>query len=440
MDYKTLFTKAKELNITDIEVYEKRQKSHSIEMYNGKVSKNEMSDVTSFSTRALYDGKMGYVQFENADEDVDQLLAKLIENASSITSKKENFIWGGSEEYPTLPARENDYAKITYAEKVELLNKIANKINNYSELVYMVPGVDYEESETTIRIVNSKGLDLSGTTALAYVSGQVISKKDDTTKTSYFSSGAKMFADFNVDEIAEKAAKEAVDKLGGEPCLSGAYPVVLNKDAMGGLLAAFVSMFSGASAMNKLTALDGKENQLIMDKRINIVEEPLNDSTLFNRTFDDEGVSCYNKYFVENGVFKGFAHNLKTAKYFNTTSTGNGYKSRDGIGVSYCNVFINNGDNTYDELISSVEKGLLITELGGLHAGVNSVSGDFSLQSSGFMIENGKVTTPVTLIVLSGNFLKIMNDVDMIANDLKFSLSSVTAPSIKFNSMKVSGK
>ena len=155
-----------------------------------------------------------------------------------------------------------------------------------------------------------------------------------------------------------------------------------------------------------------------MQDCVNIIDAPLDLEAVNAQPFDDEGVACYNKAIVENGVFKTFMHNLKTAKKFNTTTTGNGVKAGNSISAGSYNLFIEKGDKTKEELIASVEEGLLITDLSGLHAGLNPISCDFSCQSSGYYIKNGKIERPVTLIVVSGNFLRMMNEIEAIGSDI----------------------
>ena len=158
--------------------------------------------------------------------------------------------------------------------------------------------------------------------------------------------------------------------------------------------------------------------------------------------FDDEGVPCKTKLVVENGVFNGFLHNLKTANFFKTEPTGNGFKLGVAGAVSTrpTNLFIKEGNKTKDEIIATVEDGLYITDVQGLHAGLNPVSGDFSAQASGFRIEQGKITYPVSLIVVSGNFLKLLQDVVIVGNDEFISYNGVSAPSIKVRELSISGK
>ena len=91
MNYKLLFEKAASANITDIEIYETDSKETVITMFNGKIDKNQISNTKSFTARAIYNGKMSYVEFENENEDVDDLINNLVENAKYVTSKKERF-------------------------------------------------------------------------------------------------------------------------------------------------------------------------------------------------------------------------------------------------------------------------------------------------------------------------------------------------------------
>jgi PmbA protein len=71
---------------------------------------------------------------------------------------------------------------------------------------------------------------------------------------------------------------------------------------------------------------------------------------------------------------------------------------------------------------------------------LNPISGAFNLQATGYLIENGKKTQPVTLIVVSGNFFEMLNEVEIVGNDLIKNLMGVGAPSIKVKSLMVSGK
>ena len=184
---------------------------------------------------------------------------------------------------------------------------------------------------------------------------------------------------------------------------------------------------------------DSIEKQIFSDK-ITIVDDPLLKNG-YNSSFDDEGVACRNKILVDKGVLKTYLHNLKSAKLMNCETTGNGFKAgyASNVGIAPSNLFIENGSTSMDEMIASMEEGIIVTEITGLHAGLNAMTGEFSLQSQGWYVKDGKKVKPVNLITIAGNFLEAMKQVEMLGNDGKLNAGSIGSPSILFTSFSVSG-
>ena len=104
------------------------------------------------------------------------------------------------------------------------------------------------------------------------------------------------------------------------------------------------------------------------------------------------------------------------------------------------NCYIVPGDKSLDELCADMKEGYVITSLQGLHAGVDFVTTNFSLQSSGYYVKDGKRERSVTLVTVAANFLELMNKVVAVGNDLEWSYRSVTCPSIAFSECAVAGE
>ena len=153
---------------------------------------------------------------------------------------------------------------------------------------------------------------------------------------------------------------------------------------------------------------------------------------LIHTTAMEKGVKTYNKPVIEKGVFKTFLHNQETAAYFNEKSTGNGYKTGlfGKVTVATNNFALEPGDKSFDELVELVDNGVYLTHVAGIHAGVNPISGSFSLQASGFMIENKQITKPITLFVVSGNFFNLLQNIEYIGNDFEYGLSQIGSASV----------
>ncbi|NLB33310.1 MAG: TldD/PmbA family protein, partial [Tissierellia bacterium] len=125
--------------------------------------------------------------------------------------------------------------------------------------------------------------------------------------------------------------------------------------------------------------------------------------------------------------------------------TGNASKGsyKSSINIAPSNFYVEKGERSLDEMIASVEKGIMITELQGLHSGLNSVSGDFSLAALGFLIEGGKISRPVEQITVAGNYFEMLKNIEETGSDLKFGLPGeayIGSPSLRIKKLSVAGE
>lgn len=442
MNYQALINQAKAMGFSDLEVYVDHSYATSINVFQGKVDKSAIHDAKTLSIRGIFDNKMAYLAIENDEEDFDFILNTLKSNASSLTSNEEFAIFGGSKEYPKVKQIDSGFDRVSMEDKIALVLGLEQAVREYDSRIVFVPHCGYSEVKQTIEIVNSLGLNIKKTNEYAYLVAQAVAKENEDTQSSFEVEVKLEYKDLDIKKIAKKIGEKTLAKLNASPVDSKNYPVIFEREAMADLFSTFGSFFSGEAAIKKLTPLINKEEQKIMSEKISIIDDPLKDGAINLQPFDDEGVACYKKDVVNKGVFKTLLHNLKTAKYFKTTTTGNGFKPSvsASVNVMGTNLYIEKGEKSLEEIITETNEGILITDLAGLHAGANPITGDFSAQSSGFLIEGGKIVRPVNLIVVSGNFLKIMNEVDSVGNDLRLSYDGIGTPSIKFNGLQVSGK
>ena len=161
--------------------------------------------------------------------------------------------------------------------------------------------------------------------------------------------------------------------------------------------------------------------------------------------FDAEGVPTRKKAVIENGRFNTLLHNLKTAHKQGVQTTGNACKAGYAapISVAPSNFYFAPGDISRDELLRLTGDGVMITGMAGMHAGVDAISGDFSLSCKGFTIENGAIGRPVAQITLAGNFFDLLKNVVAFADDLKFGFPSKSwmgSPSVLVEGLSIAGE
>ena len=183
----------------------------------------------------------------------------------------------------------------------------------------------------------------------------------------------------------------------------------------------------------------GKLHEQVASKKLTVVEDGLV-KNVFYRYHDDEGVAINKKNLITKGVLETYLYTLETAKKDGVEPTGNAASA--GKMVAVPNYFyVKPGKKAFEDMIKNIKEGVYITDLQGLHAGMNAKSGNFSLQAQGFMIRDGKVAEPLTLITVAGNLVDVFNNIKDIASDLKLCImDGCSSPSVYIKKMAISGK
>ena len=441
MEFSKLKAIAESLGINEVEAYSVKNNGMDVSFFDGDIIGNTTKMTNVMCVRGVYNNHIATVYTERLDEEgITLALNTIKQNASLITKDEPYIMYEGSKEYPTVVEKESDFDKASAQDKIDLCKKLDELLKSKSELVYKTE-ISYAESESTKEIKNSNGLNCIKGSKNAYIVAEVICMKDGDMKVAYDYIFINKMADINLDKFADKLIDDAVSQFGADSIPSGNYDIVLDKDALRGLMGAYSSAFCADSVLKNMSFLKDKLDTKVFGDNVTLIDDPLNDNSVDQDTFDDEGVATKTKTVVEGGILKTYLHNLSTAKMMDVESTGNGFKPSiaSPVGVQVENLYLKPGEKSLDELFASIGNGVYITGLDGLHAGVNTISGDFSLKASGYNIENGKKTTPVTLIIITSSFQEILNKISYIGNDLEFR-NGFGAPSIALKGIAISGK
>lgn len=437
-----IFALAKEKGFDDYEIFYQTNKSLSLNSYEGKIDefKNTRSGGVSF--RGILNGKSSMTFSEVIDENTAKYLVdNTFEAVQFIEDEDEVLLHDGSGEYKEdLNMYFSEIDEIKMQEKIDYVLNLEAKAKEKGD-IDKVLGAYYSDSNVYIKIANSKGLDLEEEQNYIY-SYIGLSKADEVdTQVEYEDCIA-----YNKDELynntmIEDAKKELFKKLNSKSIKTGNYPCVFRRDAMSELLSAFCDAFNAKACQKGFSPYADKVGEMIASDIITIVDDPHIERGLSTSKFDGEGVATFKKTIVEKGVLKTHLHNLSTAKKAGVTNTANasrgGFKS--DIGISPTNFFIENGTLSFEELVKEMGEGVIITDMAGLHSGLNVVSGNFSLSAKGFYYKNGEYK-PVHQIVITDNFYDMIKRIQNIANDLDLMKSSIASPSIRIDSISVAGK
>lgn len=442
MNYNRLFELAKEKNIQDLELYIKKSKTLSLKVFHKNVEKYSVSENEVISARGIVNGKMGVAYTENLNS-LEYLLDKIVENAAIIEEEKEVEIYPGDKKYKKNKVQLDGFSKVAMTDKIQLCLNGEQAALNYDPKIVEVGGSEYEEVYTEVKIVNSKGLKLQDKQSYGIYILEVVAKDEEDIKTSFHYQLASSFAELNAQDVASVACKQAIDQLHGKPCASKKYKTILSGEVMTSLIAILLSSVDGDSVNKGKSMLKDSLNQVVASRKVTIVEDPhCAKYPYFFRGFDDEGVATYKKKIIDKGVLTTFLYNLEAAKKARCSSTGNGFKpsALSTVGIATSFVYLTPGKKTRDQLIEQVKNGIMICDVQGLHAGIDPISGNFSLQSSGYMVRDGKVAEPVNLITVAGNLFEMFKNIKEVGDDSYLSFSGVMSPSVIVSSLTIAGK
>ena len=430
--------------IAEYELYYQAGYSTSVDTFQHNINEFTSSYSGGVCFRAIVNGKMGYASTENLSaQQAKAVVAKAVDNAVNLEAEETVFLGEGGQEYE--PLEDKSYDLPTTEELIAKVLETTEKL--YAADPMAVDGCQtqgiIETSE--VAIYNSKGLDLhhsskaSGLVAVGVVSNGKEMSNDYQIKLGKLN-------EIDVDALVKKAVDGAKEKLGGEVAPSGQYPVVFSTEAMCSLLGVYSGIFNSESAQKGLSKLAGKEGEVVAAPCVTLVDDPFHCDNPEPMNFDAEGSPTHKKAVIENGVLNTLLYNLKTAAVAGKKTTGNASKAGydAAVGIRPFTMYLQGGDITEEELLQKAGNGVYITSLGGLHAGANAISGDFSLQSSGYMIENGVKTRYVKSFTVAGNFYDLLKNIVALANNCRLPrpMGSTTfgAPSVLVDGLSVAGK
>ena len=286
--------------------------------------------------------------------------------------------------------------------------------------------ISLASSQDLVLVAASDGTMAADVRPLIRLNVSVILEQDGQREHGYSGGGARadlsyfLDSDFPLD-FAQEAVRQASIQLEAQPAPAGTMPVVLGNGWPGILLHEAVGHgLEGDFNRKGHSAFSGKVGQRVASEECTIVD----DGTIPNRrgslSVDDEGTPAKNTVLIENGILRGYMQDKLNARLMGVESTGNGRRE------SFAHVPMPRMTNTYmlagshdpGEIIESVDKGIYAPNFGGGQVDITSGKFVFSANEA-YLIENGKVTTPVKGAMLIGDGPEALHKISMIGNDLK---------------------
>lgn len=244
-------------------------------------------------------------------------------------------------------------------------------------------------------------------------------------------------ADLDTPEaIGRRAGERTVRRLSPGKVPTGRYPVIFDPRIARGLIGSLVSAINGAAIARGTSFLKDRMGSPVLPATFTVTDEPLLRRRPGSRPFDGEGVRGETLSLVRDGILENWLLDSATGRELRLASNGRASRSVGGVSPASTNVIVSAGAMTPAELVRDTFSGLYIDELIG--HGADLVTGDYSRGASGYLIENGELTTPVSELTIAGNLKDML--LSLTAADDRDERFSIVAPTLRIESMTVAGR
>jgi len=433
------------------------ESSHfEVESKEGKVDTLQLSEPWGISLRVLNGGRAGFAYGTSLQapfqEDANSSLKRLVEDAwasaeATTGDPSCDFAPPLKDPPPQLPIYDETLPGVSEKRKIEharLLEEAARSVD--VERITKVRKASYQEAISKVTLINSNGLHYSYKVTYATISVMAVAEAGGESEVGWDFDFSHHFDRINPKKTGVSAGRRALDRLGGRRISSGVFPILLENQVASEFLSLLAHAFLSEQVQKGKSNLMGKLGVQYFSPSLSIVDDGLLAEGAGTSPIDGEGTPSQRTLLVHDGEIKGYLYDRFWANRQRCSSpedgvesTGNSMrhsiKSPPSLGVS--NLYIHPGTTPFSSILKSLQKGVFIEEVMGLHT-VNPISGDFSLGCAGQWIEKGEKVHPIKSIAIAGNLYQLFKKVTEVGSDLRF-FGRIGSPSLLIEGLELSG-
>ncbi|MEG2066015.1 MAG: TldD/PmbA family protein [Tannerellaceae bacterium] len=405
--------------------------SSSFEIRDMKIDRLQQASENGLAIQLYVDGRYGSFSTNRLDK---KELAKFIKEGIDATrflaEDKARTLPDPSRYYKgegaDLDLIDPHFDAIQTDDKVKLAMNTCDELFGKDERIISANS-SYNDEKDFKYMVTSNGFEgeTSGS-SYSLVASVSIRGEGDARPESYWYDSSLYYDVLIKQGLGQKAMERVIRKLGQQKVASGKYTMVVDNMNSGRLLSPVIDALYGSSIQQKNSFMLDKLDQKVVGDNVTLIDEPHLHQSAGARYFDSEGIATKRMPVFENGVLKTYYIDTYSANKMNVAPT-----------ISSPSILtMTMGNKNTDGLIAGVDKGILITGFNG--GNCNSTTGDFSYGVEGFLIENGKLTTPISEMNVTGNMITLWSNLAEVGNDPRLS-SSWRIPSLLFSDVDFSG-
>jgi PmbA protein len=427
----------------EAEAWVESSESRSIRVYDGQVESLSDSGGRGIGIRAFLDGRNGYAYGTDLSAEGIRAVASQAHALAALADPDEYA--GLPDENGTTPIeglaspgmdRWSTDAKVGLALAVDHAARSSPGISQVEQTVY-------SDAEGTSAIANSRGFSASSTATAAWAYSSAFAGEGEDLMTGMGIGLGRDPGALDPRAIGSEAAARALALMGARQPTSRRCPVVLDAFVAASFAGFIGGMLSADAVQRGRSLFAGREGDEVADAGFALTDDGRHPEGPSAGPFDGEGSATRRTPLIAGGRLSGYLYDSRTARKDGRRTTANAgrgsYRSPPSVGTT--NLIIEPGEGTLEDLVARAGDGLYVTEVAGLHSGVNPVSGTFSVGASGRLIENGELGAPVREITIASDLVSMLRGVSAVGGDPRWIPlgGSVQAVPLLVQEMSVSG-
>jgi PmbA protein len=405
----------------DAEAWAEGSRQREVRIHGGEVESLTEASGRGVGVRAWIGERTGYAYGTDLSESGLAELAEAAVGAARVADPDPNSAppepAGKADPIPGL--RDEAVAATPTAEVIELAKRIERTALDRDKRISGVEEVVYVDEDGQAALASSRGQGGSFASSVTYSFLQAMAGEDGEVQTGLGFGVGRSPRALDPEEIGAEAADEASSMLGASKPGSRSCPVVLSER----VAASFAGFIGGSLSADEVqrgrSPFADRLDDELASPALAIADDGTDPDGLASAPFDGEGIPRGRTPLLAEGRLLAYLHDSYTARRGGAKSTGNAARSsyRSPPSVSPSNLVIEPGERTLEELIADAGDGVYITEVAGLHSGVNPVTGRYSVGASGRTIKGGELADPVREFTIAGDLLETLAAVQAVGSE-----------------------
>ena len=425
------------------EAYAEEDRSRQIRVYEGAVESLSDAGGRGVGIRAFLDGRAGHAYGTDLSDDGLRGLARAAVDAARVSDPDEH---GGLADRTGTTDVEGLHspalADWSTEAKVDLALEVERAARSH-EGISQVEDTVYADGEGTVALANSEGFASQFSVSSAHAYASAFAGEGQDLMTGLGVDLARDPGGLDPKAIGDEAAARALALTGARQPDSRRCPVVLDNFVSASFIGFIGAMLSADAVQRGRSLFAGKEGEEVAGPAFVLSDDGAHPEGPASAPFDGEGSPTRRTPLIEDGRLRTYLFDARTARRAGRETTGNArrgsYRAQPSVGTS--NLLLEPGERSLDELVAEAGEGLLVTDVAGLHSGVNPVSGTFSVGAEGRLIEGGELGRPVREITIASDLVGMLRAVRAVGSEARWVPfgGSVKAPPLLVAEMAVSG-